>query len=88
MRPAVVEIARWAVLWRSVRTVCSEERHFMFDGGGVVLRKSRREAREWIDKHYSYLRTRPDLRREPFGWRMPRAVKVKVTVEELIDEQT
>ena len=42
------------------------------------LFRTRRECRAWIDKHHGYLRERPDLRAEPFGWRMPRAVRVEV----------
>lgn len=39
---------------------------------------TRRECREFIDKEYGYIRERPDLRREPHCWRVPRAVKVEI----------
>lgn len=28
-----------------------------------------------------FIKTRPDLRKEPHGWRLPKAVRVKVTCE-------
>jgi hypothetical protein len=42
------------------------------------LYRTRREAREAIDRHMGYIRDRPDLRRPPFNWRLPRAVMVNV----------
>lgn len=47
--------------------------------GPLTVYRTRREARAWIEEHFGYLRHRPDLRAEPFGWRMPRAVRVTVT---------
>ncbi len=46
-----------------------------------MLFRTRAECRAWIDEHYGYIRTRADLRAEPHGWRMPRAVKVRVVLE-------
>ncbi len=45
------------------------------------LFKTRAEARAFIQK-YAYIRKRPDLRKQPHGWRMPQPVKVTVTVRE------
>ena len=42
--------------------------------------KTRREAREWIKKHYGYISERPDLQIEPHGWKMPVPVKVRVVL--------
>lgn len=39
---------------------------------------TRRECREFIEEHYGYIRTRPDLKREPHCWRVPTAVKVVI----------
>jgi hypothetical protein len=44
---------------------------------------TRQQARQYIEEHYAYYRKRPDLRAEPHGWQMPRAVKVQVTVQEV-----
>lgn len=40
-------------------------------------------CREWIETNYGYFRTRPDLLAAPFHWRVPRAVRVTVTVKEI-----
>lgn len=44
--------------------------------------RTRRECRVWIEREYGYIRKRPDLRRPPHEWRVPRAVRVTVTVTE------
>jgi hypothetical protein len=41
---------------------------------------TRREARLYIDEKFGYIRRRIDLRVEPHGWRMPRAVRVVVAL--------
>jgi hypothetical protein len=42
------------------------------------LFSTRLEARYYINLKYGYLRDRPDLKQEPFGWMMPRAIKVRI----------
>jgi hypothetical protein len=42
------------------------------------LFKTRREAREFAETEYGYIRTRPDLQREPHGWTVPKSIKVDV----------
>ena len=49
-------------------------------GYRVALFRTRREAREAIEEKYGYLRNRPDLKKPPFGWRMPKAVRVKANI--------
>jgi len=46
-----------------------------------VLFTSRAAARAWIKAKHGYIAKRPDLRREPFGWFMPRPVRVTVSVQ-------
>lgn len=41
---------------------------------------TRADAAAYIRRRYGYLRSRPDLRREPHGWRMPKPAKVTVEV--------
>lgn len=48
--------------------------------GWPQLFRSRRECREYIEKHHGYLRQRPDLYR--IGIRMPRAVMVSIVKAE------
>lgn len=52
-------------------------------GYTLAVFESRDAAREFIKSKYGYIATRPDLRREPHGWRMPVAVKVVVAVKEV-----
>jgi hypothetical protein len=68
----------WAVQWRSKNKLDGESRHFCWEHADVRLYRTRREARMFIDQEYGYIRHRPDLRAEPHGWRMPRAVRVIV----------
>jgi hypothetical protein len=71
----------WAVQWRSKNKADGETIHLLYRDGVPVLFDTRKKAREWIEGRYSYIKDRKDLKREPFGWRMPRAVKVDVTLE-------
>ncbi len=68
---------RWAPQWRSR----NRAGHFVWEFEQPMLFRTRAECRAWIDEHYGYIRTRADLRAEPHGWRMPRAVKVRVVLE-------
>jgi hypothetical protein len=43
---------------------------------------TKREAQEYIKEKYGYIAKRKDLREEPFGWRMPTPIKVKITIQE------
>lgn len=45
--------------------------------------KTKREAAGFIKERYGYIATRPDLRREPHGWKMPAPVRVRITVEQI-----
>jgi hypothetical protein len=74
----------WGVLWRSDSALDGKVERLLGDTSHPsrrVLFETRHEARAYIENKYGYLRTRPDLRREPFGWRMPIPVRVTVTVE-------
>lgn len=51
--------------------------------GVPLLFNTRREAREFIETNYGYIRQRDDLKNDPHGWKVPIPVRVKVTVEEI-----
>lgn len=68
---------RWAVKWRSTHESWLMSRQCL-----PLLFTTRKEARAWIEENYGYIRTRPDLRAAPHGWRMPQAVLVTVTLKE------
>ena len=71
---------RWTILWRENNRLDGRREFFMWDPGtaGPYLFRTRREAREEIKKRWGYIARRPDLRKEPHGWKMP--VPMKVTV--------
>jgi hypothetical protein len=66
---------RWAALWRSIHG-----EHFLFENYQPALFRTRRAAQAYIEERYGYIRARPDLRSNPHGWRMPKAVRVTVSV--------
>ena len=76
------DLQAWAVEWHNRNQVDGDQRNLVWfhDPGPFDYRlfRTRAECRAWIDRHMGYLRERPDLRREPFGWRIPRAVRVEV----------
>lgn len=72
----------WGVQWRSDNHADGKERHLVWDYGPTpLLFKTRRAAQKYINEHYDYIRSRPDLRVEPFGWKMPIPIKVRVAWE-------
>ena len=73
---------RWAVVWRSESKLDGKREHFMFTEGRVALFRSRRLARETMQKEWGYIKDRPDLRAEPHGWKLPTVRRVIVTVKE------
>lgn len=77
---AVQTIHRWGALWYSRSKRDGVTTHIMFEGCQPALFQTRREARVWINMKYGYIKSRPDLRIEPHGWRMPKAVKVRVEI--------
>ncbi|MDP3740320.1 MAG: hypothetical protein Q8R02_23235 [Hyphomonadaceae bacterium] len=72
---------RWAIQWRSANRLDGYKTHLMADETGLPLMFATRAlGRAFAKKRYWFFRTRPDLTTEPHGWKMPRAVKVIVTV--------
>ena len=49
------------------------------DSCPIALFPTRREAREFVAAGVAFLRTRADLQHD--GWKMPRVIRVRVTVE-------
>lgn len=73
------EQTAWSLKWRSENRLDGKCEYLM----ASVRFDTRRQAREYLSETYGYLRDRPDLTREPHGWKMPKVVKVRVVVEEL-----
>lgn len=78
----------WAIQMRSENKLDGYREYFHqrgwpagYPGTGPLLFRTRKEARYFIEQYYGYERDRRDLKEEPHGWKMPRAVHVKVTLE-------
>lgn len=74
-------ILRWAIVWNS-RSTSGPERYFIWNDICPRLFRTRRDAREFISEHYNYIKTRRDLRIKPHCWRLPKPVRVEVTITE------
>lgn len=72
----------WGALWRSESRLDGVIEHLLHECGTPMLFSTRRETREWISLRFGYIRQRPDLRAEPFGWKTPTPVRVEVRVIE------
>lgn len=73
------EQTAWSLKWRSENLLDGKCEYLM----ASVRFDTRLKAREYLSEHYGYFRDRPDLAREPHGWKMPLVVKVRVIVEEV-----
>src|SRR3990167_3626913 len=70
----------WGVVWRSRNRRDGVSTHLLrWRDGTPAIFRTRRGARDWIIAEYGYIRTRPDLRAEPHGWRLPIAVRVRIS---------
>jgi hypothetical protein len=65
----------WAALWRA-----AGEEYLIHRSGLPVLFYTRQAARDWIKENYGYIAKRKDLRAPPFCWRMPTAIRVRVSI--------
>lgn len=50
----------------------------MYEDCMPLMFRFRKEARQWAEKNYGYIKERKDLRVEPHGWKFPKPIKVKV----------
>ena len=83
----------WAVKWRTETALDGKREHLVgcfglhapthLAGHTITVFRTRDAARQWINRHYGYIRQRPGLRAEPHGWRMPIPVKVEVEIREV-----
>jgi len=69
----------WVGQWYSHNRLDGVTKHILYDNCLPVLFRTRRECREYIKEKYGYIKDRKDLREEPHGWRLPRAIKVVVS---------
>jgi len=80
--PPKADVKRWGVLWRLRTTREGYQQHFMWsdDSASPKLFCTRSQARAWIKDRFGYLADREDLKAEPHGWMMPKAVRVRVSI--------
>lgn len=75
----------WAILWRSKNSLDGERALLLGTpqhACRTLLFDNRSGARAHIANECGYnIKGRPDLRRQPFGWRMPVPVRVRISVE-------
>lgn len=84
----------WAIRWRENSRLDGKREWLMgrFNGDAnpvparlsgytTMVFATRAEARAYIKDRYGYIARRSDLRTEPYGWKMPVAVRIKVSVE-------
>lgn len=77
----------WAVRWESGKEENTSGRteHLIGEANGTTqtdLFRTRAEAREWRDERYGYIRKRKDLLKAPHFWKIPRVVRVRVSIWE------
>lgn len=80
MRSKVKAIIRWGALWHCKCKLDGVTEHICFEHCLPALFIRKGDAQEWIRKHYGYIAKRKDLRAEPFGWRMPKPVRVSIAL--------
>lgn len=94
-----MECEAWGILWRSDNRLDGKQEHLVGhlncrDGDGAPVKpageaqltltfKTKREAQAFIRVRYGYIGQRPDLRAEPYGWKMPIPVRVRISVERI-----
>ena len=72
----------WAPEWHSRNRLDGDQRYFMCEPKPPYVRlfKTKRACRAWIRETHGYIAKGRDLRTEPHGWFMPKAVKVNVRI--------
>jgi len=86
----------WAVKWRSENALDGKREYLLgrffykhpevppcVAGHSTAVFRTREAAREHVREVYGYIKSRPDLRAEPHGWKTPQVVKVEVSVNEI-----
>lgn len=75
----VKPVFAWAALWHSKNKLDGVSEHIVCFHGAPALFPDRQGARKFISDNFGYISGRPDLRSEPHGWRVPRAIRVKIS---------
>ncbi len=70
----------WGAIWNQKTKLGGAQHHIIHHNYLPALFTTKKEAKEFIKHHYGYIAKRKDLRHEPHGWRMPKIVKLKISV--------
>lgn len=71
----------WGVLMREENKANGKMEYLCCRDARPVVFHTRKETHAYIRQAFGYLKRQPNLRREPYGWRMPQPIKVRMTVE-------
>ena len=76
----------WALKWDTTNALDGRRTYFCGEGGTIpALFKTKAQATKYARETWGYLNKRPDLRAEPHCWRIPKAVRVRIKIEEVTD---
>jgi hypothetical protein len=81
----VKAIRAWTILHRSRNQLDGFMSWYEGDcthASGIKLFQNRELTRKYIKERYGYIAERIDLKKEPYGWRMPVPVRILVNIEE------
>jgi hypothetical protein len=70
----------WGALWYSNNHLDGITRYIIYENYIPALFNTKREVMKFIKDRYGYIAKRKDLRDEPHGWRMPKPVRVKISL--------
>ena len=71
----------WVIEWQQENKLDGKTVYFIGDGTGLPKRfRTRKEARQYRDEKYGFIKDRPDLQNEPHGWKLPKVRRVEVEV--------
>ena len=70
----------WGIKWVSDSRLDGHTEYICGTLTGWEVFRTRAEARSFRNSHYGYIRDRPDLKAEPFGWKLPQVIKVIISI--------
>ena len=70
----------WGALWYSKNILDGITKHIIYENCLPALFRTKKEAMQFIKQKYGYIATRKDLREEPHGWRMPKPIRIKISL--------
>lgn len=78
-----LQVGRWGALWHTKNKLSGVRKHIIFENCLPVMFVTKREIKAYIKEKYGYIATRKDLRVEPHCWRVPKPIKLKISVSKM-----